>query len=237
MSETIIAVMAKKPQVGRTKTRLCPPLSLAQAARLYEALMMDSLALVNRLEGVDLAVAISPPESHAYFKAVALNRASLLPVEGKDIGVCLATTLAQLLGMGYRKALVLNSDGPSLPPGYILQAIEQLDEHDLVLGPSDDGGYYLVGMKQLHLGIFAGITWSTEKVLSQTMQRAEEAGLRVALSMPWYDIDTPLDLKRLLVELSQLSPQQLVNTRACLADLTYPPKGHDIQHSTVTQRG
>jgi uncharacterized protein len=225
LRQTIIAVMAKQPQVGKTKTRLCPPLSPAQAAALYEALMLDSLALAGGVAGVDLAVAITPPQSRDYFETAAPANALLLPVDGRDIGECLAKTLAQLLGMGYRKVLALNSDGPSLPPACLVQAIDCLEEHDVVLGPNYDGGYYLVGMKKPHLSLFIDIAWSTDRVFTQTLERAADAGLRLAQTPAWYDIDTPDDLQRLLAELPCLGEDRLVHTRSYLADFELPAGG------------
>jgi glycosyltransferase A (GT-A) superfamily protein (DUF2064 family) len=121
----------------------------------------------------------------------------LLPVEGEDIGACLAQALEALLDLGYRKALAINADGPSLPAEYIHQAANSLDRADLVLGPVEDGGYYLVGMQRLHTGVFTGIAWSTTRVIDQTLQRSHALGLSVALTPPWYDIDSIVELKRL----------------------------------------
>jgi hypothetical protein len=214
--------MAKQPLAGKTKTRLCPPLSYLQAAALYEALMLDTFTLAAGLPGIDLAVAITPQGSRPYFAAVSPANALLLEVEGQDIGDCLEITLARLLRMGYRKALALNSDGPSLPPTYLLQAVCCLDEQDLVIGPSQDGGYYLIGMKAPAPGLFQDIAWSTGRVLSQTLERVADLGLSVALTPAWYDIDTPVDLARLQAELKQLPPDRLTYTRRFFADFEQP---------------
>jgi hypothetical protein len=224
LNETIIAVMAKQPQPGKTKTRLCPPLIPAQAAALYEALMLDSIKLAGGLPGIDLALAITPPESRPYFMAVAPAKALLLPVEGRDIGECLDQTLAQLLLMGYCKTLALNSDGPSLPQDYLLQAIAGLDNQDLVIGPSQDGGYYLIGVKAPAPALFRDIAWSTEKALPQTLERASVLGLSVAQTPVWYDIDTPADLLRLQAELKQLRSDQLTFTRRFFASFEQPAR-------------
>jgi hypothetical protein len=224
MNETALAVMAKRPEVGSTKTRLCPPLSPAQAADLYQALLLDSLALAGSLPGVDLAIAITPPDSQAYFSAAAPPGARLLPVAGRDIGECLAKTLDQLLEMGYRKALALNSDGPSLPLAYLTQAIGCLDRHELVLGPSQDGGYYLIGLKRFHPSLFIDIAWSTGQVFAQTLARAAGLELSVTQTPTWYDIDTPADLVRLQAELDQLPPGRLPHTRAYLAVSRLPAR-------------
>jgi uncharacterized protein len=154
MNEVVCVLMAKQPQVGRTKTRLSPPLTFQQAALLYEALLRDAIALVDGQPGIDLALAISPPGSQSFFSGITPPDAYLLPVEGRDIGDCLSQVFSRLLEMGWRKVLALNADGPSLPTAYLKQAVQLLDEYEVVLGPALDGGYYLVGMQRLHLGIF-----------------------------------------------------------------------------------
>jgi len=219
MKDTLIVVMAKQPLVGKTKTRLVPALSLQEAADLYQALLLDTLAMVSDLPWADLAVAITPPQSRPYFESITSAGTLLLPVEGQDIGACLAQTLDLALQLGYRKVFALNSDGPSVPPEYLGQAVNYLEQADVVLGPGEDGGYYLVGLTQPHPGIFSDITWSTENVLSQTLERAAGLGLRTALTPPWYDVDTPAEVLRLIKELEAISPDRLPNTRRFLGNI------------------
>jgi uncharacterized protein len=219
-----LIIMAKQPQVGNTKTRLVPPLTPQAATVLYEALLLDMIALVASVTGADLAIALTPPESIPFFKSITPAGTLLLPVSGADIGSCLAEVLTHLLEIGYRKAIALNSDGPTLPAGYILQAIEFLDDCDLVLGPGHDGGYYLVGMKQPNPGIFTDIAWSTGRVLDQTLQRGKMLGLKTRLAPVWYDIDTAQDLLQLEADLKHLPPGSLLHTRRFLAD--HPQRSH-----------
>jgi len=222
MSNPILVIMAKEPQVGLTKTRLCPPLTLDEAARLYEALLRDSISLAYSLDGIDLAIAVTPPESIAYFKGISLPDTLLMPVECKDIGDCLTRVLGNLLDMGYPSVMAFNADGPSVPQGYIQAAVGLLDECDVVLGPSEDGGYYLVGLKQLHPGMFMGVTWSTPKVLNQTLIKIQELGLEADLLPPWYDVDTAADIERMRSELAELPPEILIHTRRFLANFAAP---------------
>lgn len=219
MNETVCVIMAKQPQVGWTKTRLSPPLTLQQAAALYEALLCDAIALVDSQPGIDLAVAISPPSSLPFFTMITPPDTRLLPIEGRHIGDCLSQVFPRLLGMGWRKVLALNADGPSLPPAYLQQAVRLLDEYEVVLGPALDGGYYLVGMQHPHLGIFQDVTWSTAQVLAQTLERAAALGLCVGFTPEWYDVDTADDLLRLQSDLNGLPPDRLVHTRRFLAGL------------------
>jgi rSAM/selenodomain-associated transferase 1 len=220
-NDAALVIMAKQPVVGRTKTRLVPFLTPSEAARLYEALLLDTIALAVQLASLaDLAIAVTPPEGCATIAGIAPPSAMVFPVDGFDIGACLQQALGHILEQGYRKALAIASDGPSLPAAILRQAVTVLDDADLVLGPGEDGGYYLVGMKRPYWEIFEQVHWSTDRVLRQTLERAADLDLRVCLLPPWYDVDTPDDLLRLQADLHRLDGESLANTRAILALLT-----------------
>lgn len=209
----VMVIMAKQPQAGETKTRLCPPLSPPQASALYQALLQDTIELGASMKGIDLAIAITPPESQPYFESISPAGTRLLPVECRDIGDCLTKAFSHLLQEGYKKVLALNADGPTLPPEYLLQAVEGLDDHDVVLGPSEDGGYYLIAMRKLHMEIFTGIPWSTSRVITCTLEKVKALGLGAMILPRWYDVDTGGDLERLRAELQILPPHRLKHTR------------------------
>ena len=211
-----LVIMAKAPAVGRTKTRLCPPLTPAQAAQLYEALLRDTIHLAADLDDTQLAIALTPPEATELFERWSPPGTLLLPVCGADIGECLDRVLGSLLDAGHRGVMALNSDGPTLPAAYLRQALAQLDQADVVLGPGEDGGYYLIGQRAPHPRLFYEIDWSTARVLAQTLARAESLGLSVALLPPWYDVDTALDLDRLRAEIETLPPDAVPHTRKFL---------------------
>lgn len=208
-----LIIMAKEPKVGSTKTRLCPPLSLEEAAKLYEALLRDTIEATSKLQSVDLSIAITPLESKPYFEAISPAGTLLLPIVCSDIGGCLNRVLNHLLDLGYKKVIALNGDGPSLPSAYIEEAFALLDEHDLSFGPSEDGGYYLVGMQAKTPEIFHGITWSTETVLEQSLEKAKSNGKTVGLTPMWYDVDTADDIARLKQELDHLPSDLLIYCR------------------------
>jgi rSAM/selenodomain-associated transferase 1 len=210
---TTIVVMAKQPRVGHTKTRLCPPLALEQAAALAEALLKDTLVLVSGIENVQLAIAITPAEAQDYFRRISPPDTLLLPVEGADIGDCLNQATKKLLSMGFIKVIALNADGPSLPKEYLLQAINFLDKSDVVLGPGEDGGYYLIGLKTPRPQLFQHIEWSTAQVYHQTLARGIDLGLKISITPPWYDVDTAAETVRLSKEVQLLPPEHLVHTR------------------------
>ena len=217
MNPNALVIMAKEPRVGSTKTRLCPPLSQEEAAAISEALLQDTIRIILDIDGLDLAIAITPPESEAYFKGIALEDTVLIPVEGVDIGECQLLSLDRLLKMGYQKVFALNGDSPSLPVEYIQQAIQGLEDHDMVLGPTEDGGYYLIGFKEAHPEIFDGVEWSTERVSTQILQIASKLNMSVEKLPPWYDVDTVSDFDKLQVELISLPSDSLPNTRKFLS--------------------
>ena len=144
----------------------------------------------------------------------------LFPVEGADIGACLAQATEHLFSAGFSHVIALNSDGPSLPRDYLLQALSLLQDNDVVIGPGEDGGYYLIGLSRFHAEIFQQIPWSTSQVLSQTLARAEALSLQVALTPSWYDVDTAHEAARLASELTELAPEQLTHSRDFFA--AYP---------------
>jgi rSAM/selenodomain-associated transferase 1 len=209
----ILIIIAKEPLVGTTKTRLSPPLTLSAAAEFFEALLDDTIELAASIQGLDLAVAVTLPESVAYFKQKTPPETTLIPVTCIDIGDCLRQVFEQLFQMRYTKVLAFNSDGPSLPKEYIQRAIPLLDEHDVVFGPSEDGGYYLIGFKELYPALFKDIQWSTPQVLEESLAKAEGEKLSVALLPEWYDVDTKADLIRLMLEARTGQTNQLKHTR------------------------
>jgi glycosyltransferase A (GT-A) superfamily protein (DUF2064 family) len=156
IADCALIVMAKQPQPGRTKTRLCPPLTPQQAALFYEALLLDTFALAAGLPGVQLAAAITPPDSEHYFKRIAPQGTLLIPIEGADIGECLYCALAELLQRGFRRAIALNADGPSLPLAYLQQAVTLLNDHDVVLGTRRGWG---ILFNRLEAGGGAALCW------------------------------------------------------------------------------
>ena len=213
-----LVIMAKRPAVGKTKTRLCPPLEPAEAAALYGAMLRDTIEVAARLDCVQLALAVTPPEAAEEFRPISPPGALLLPVVGADIGDCLHQVLGHLLADGHPKAIAIDSDSPTLPVAHLRQAVDRLDEADVVLGPCEDGGYYLIGLKQPQPELFRDIAWSTAQVTAQTLARAEALGLSVALLPAWYDVDVAADLERLQGELASLPDEALRHTRCFLME-------------------
>ena len=203
--DAALIVVAKKPEPGSTKTRLCPPFTPQDAAEFYRCLMLDTLALASRLENVDHTLAYTPPDAHLYFQNLKPDGFRLVPQLGADLGERLANALAHHFDLGYRRVVIMNSDGPTLPLNYLLEAFSGLDHADITLGMGHDGGYYLIGMKRLQPALFEGIAWSTERVISQTIAVCRSLGLQVHKVPEWYDVDVATDLDRLRHDLTQNS--------------------------------
>lgn len=218
MASPALIVMAKRPRPGRAKTRLSPPLSAGQAADLYEAMLRDTLDLARALPGVTPLIA-APPGSNAYFDALAPDLGRL-PQQGTGLGQRLHHVLSAALRCGHAAAAALNSDGPTLPRRYLRMAFTRLADPaiDVVLGPCEDGGYYLIGLKRPQPGILCEVQMSTPHVLRDTLDRAVSLGLRVALLPAWYDVDEGDDLLRLQEDLRASSPVA-AHTRLFLRDL------------------
>lgn len=211
---TALVIMAKAPQPGAVKTRLCPPLSHPEAADLYRCFLLDTLAKARTLNDVSLILAYTPASSKNFFASLAAD-AILMPQQGDGLGNRMAACFAEGFDRGYRRVLLTGSDLPTLPPDYLQQAIALIakPQVDVVLGPSEDGGYYLIGLRQLHRALFDNMRWSTNTVFAETIQRAAASGLRVAYVPRWYDVDTASDLKRLQANLSRQSDSACLHTR------------------------
>jgi len=212
--------MAKEPSVGVTKTRLSPPLRGQEATRLYRCFLLDTLGLMQRVASARPIIAYFPDEAELFFRDIAPPGFDFVPQVGADLGERLDNVLRQCLHSGYGQAVVMDSDSPTLPVAYLRQAFLELDNAavDVVLGPCDDGGYYLIGLKSPCSALFRGIVMSTSTVMAETVERAREQGLRVACLPRWYDVDRPEDLERLIEELRFQPDHPARQTRAFLSE-------------------
>jgi rSAM/selenodomain-associated transferase 1 len=213
MQRTLL-VVAKRPAAGQTKTRLCPPLAGDAAAALSECFLRDTLDIMRHVPGITRAIGYLPEHEDGYFRALAPDM-MLRPQRGVDLGERLDHLLTDALSSGAGQAVVMDSDSPTLPPAYIAQAFTSLEgAADVVIGPCDDGGYYLIGLKRPQPRLLREIEMSTPHVVRDTLALADQLGLRVALLPAWYDIDTVAELERLRSELGDLPVEQARWTRA-----------------------
>jgi rSAM/selenodomain-associated transferase 1 len=199
-----LLVVAKQPAPGQTKTRLCPPLNPIQAAYLYDCFLRDTLDTMRKVPGVQCVIGFLPENAQDYFNQLAPDM-GLVCQSGTSLGERLDNLLTEALASGSQRVVVMDSDSPTLPVGYISQAFEQLADADVVLGPTRDGGYYLIGLKQPQPHLLRQVQMSTPHVLSDTLALAEATGLTVALLPTWYDVDTIADLYHLNREIAGMN--------------------------------
>jgi rSAM/selenodomain-associated transferase 1 len=215
-----LLIMAKRPLAGRTKTRLCPPLTLEQAAGLYECFLLDTIAMAKEVPGVQHCIAVTPPLDAGYFSRLAPSFEQLLQ-HGSTLSERLDDVMTQRSQAGSEQVVAISSDSPTLPAGYLVQAFDQLggESVDVVLGPCEDGGYYLIGWKEPNPRLVRQVKMSTAQVLQDTLQIAAEESLRVALLPTWYDIDDASHLGRLESDLVAF-PRAAHHTRQFLSELS-----------------
>ena len=204
-----VIVFAKNPVPNQVKTRLIPTLSPEQAAILYTAFLTDWCETLAKLSGVDLVIAYTPAEAASDLRALIGDCGIYIPQTGIDLGERLTSATQWAAAQGYTKILLVGSDSPTLPISYISQAQTLLDSRDITIGPSTDGGYYLIGFSAANVAtavpfVFEDIAWSTADVFRQTVTRIRSLKATVGLLPPWYDIDTAEDLAFLHTHLSAM---------------------------------
>jgi uncharacterized protein len=189
-------IFAKEPTPGQVKTRLTPPLSPEMTCRLYQCFLEDIIEETVRLPGMEPALAYTPAGARGFFQDLAPPGLRLVAQEGRDLGERQARAFAWGFAGGFDTVLLRGSDTPDLPGDIMLEAKEKLSAGpaQVVLGPSPDGGYYLIGLKTLYPRLFEGLSWSSGSVLAETLSRARELDLNVHLLPSWRDIDTYADL-------------------------------------------
>src|SRR5437667_7107048 len=201
-----LAIMTKAPQAGQVKTLLVPPLKPDEAAELNRFFLRDTTtAIANSATGnVACGIAVYTPigAESAYADIIPANF-RLLPQRGDKFGERLYFAVEDLFTCGFESVCLIDSDSPTVPAEHFAEAVELVStsEDRVVLGPSDDGGYYLIGVKKPHGELFEQIDWSTERVLNQTIERAAEIGLEIKLLPTGYDGDDGASLHRLCNEL------------------------------------
>ena len=209
-----LIVVAKRPAPGKTKTRLCPPLSPELASALYECFLFDTLDQMRQVS--DAVHVIAYLDECDYFQRLAPDF-ELIPQEGDDLGERLDHALTSYLSRGYERVIIMDSDSPTLPPEYLSQAFNVLSEGaDVVLGPCDDGGYYLIGVKRPTPRLLREVHMSTPTVAAETIALAKEEGLNLVRLPVWYDVDDAASLSRLRQEIGVLHPSVAVHTRQFL---------------------
>ena len=197
-----LLVFARAPSLGRVKTRLTPPLTQQQALDLHRALVEDTLERLGRFQrsGLERWLYLSEPSSEEQLDVGPAWR-SALQASG-DLGERMEHAFREADDGEFHRVVIVGSDSPTLPLRYLAEAYDALAVYDVVLGPAEDGGYYLVGTSRFVPDLWRDIKWGSSRVLDQSTEALSRAGRSFHLLPPWYDVDTGEDLERLAKELS-----------------------------------
>jgi hypothetical protein len=199
-NDRVLVIMAKAPRPGAVKTRLASSLSSEAVTAFYRCLLEDTLALVRSLGGVEIAI-MCPDSDIDELAQLAGTEASVVAQTGEGLAAGLTSVFAHFAEIDQRRVIAFNSDSPHLPRSVLEKAFETLATHDVVVGPTHDGGYYLVGAKASHPTLFAHDGMGTNSALERLLSRARALELSVGFADPFYDIDVADDLARLAEEL------------------------------------
>jgi rSAM/selenodomain-associated transferase 1 len=194
----VVVVMVKAPRAGLVKTRLAPAVAEVDAASLAACFAQDSVGNALRVAR-DVIVAYAPADGRAPLEALLPGGLLWLEQQGADLGSRLEGAVAHAARLGFSPIIVMGTDSPTLPASFIETARDRLatGEADVALGPTKDGGYYLVGLRHPVSHLFQHIAWSTPLAYEQTARNAASSGLRLLQLPTWYDVDTFSDLLRL----------------------------------------
>lgn len=234
-SQCALAVMAKAPRAGKVKTRLSPPLTLEQSAALNICFLQDTAQNIAEVSTSGKSVGMicyTPVGEESAFDDLLPPPFQLIPQRGDAFGERLLAAAEDILGCGYGSVCLIDSDSPTVPAAAFQQAVGELaiPGDRIVLGPSHDGGYYLIGLKQPHSELFTNIHWSTETVFAETIAAAKAANIETVILPLWYDVDDAATLSILSAELLADTPPPFAafagypapRTRAFLQNLNVP---------------
>lgn len=209
-----LVVMAKAPRSGKVKTRLAQSLTAEAVTELYRCLLADTLALAHSFGRADVAIMCPSPDVEE-LKRLTQDSVTIVAQKGEGLAAGLTSVFAHFAAPGEQQVVAFNSDSPHLPASILESAFETLTAHDVVVGPTHDGGYYLVGAKAAHPTLFDGDGMGTRSALEALLARARGLQLSVGYTDPFYDIDVQDDLTRLAAEL-RLAPSRAPRTAVWL---------------------
>ncbi|MEK7842566.1 MAG: TIGR04282 family arsenosugar biosynthesis glycosyltransferase, partial [Deltaproteobacteria bacterium] len=178
----VLVVMLKIPIAGQVKTRLAAQIGKEDATKLYRCFIHDTFSGISLLSNIDIIAAYTPQNLISRAKRLAPSGAIIIPQKGRDLGERLQNIFSRLFSIGYKNIAIIGADSPDLPIEYIEKSFLLLKgKTGLVLGPAEDGGYYLIAMSRDHKEIFKDIPWSTDTVFKETVEKAKKAGLKSAI--------------------------------------------------------
>ena len=216
VGDCMLVIMAKAVRPGAVKTRLGACLPADAITGLYRCLLEDTMALARSLDGIASAI-MSPSADVEELRRMADGSMQVVAQTGVGLAAGLESVFEHFCAEGWRRIVAFNSDSPHLPVSVVRQAFDALGSCDLVVGPTHDGGYYLVGAKAPHPGLFAASAMGTASALDMLLARARKLQLSVRSTDEFYDIDVPADLSRLAEDL-RLAPDRAPRTAAWLAE-------------------
>jgi rSAM/selenodomain-associated transferase 1 len=211
-----LVIMAKAPRPGLVKTRLAQSLPVEAITELYRCLLDDTMTLARLLDNVEVAI-MCPASDVEALTQLAHGAVRVIAQKGDGLAAGLTSVFAHFTAGGQQRVVAFNSDSPHLPASILWSAFERLADHDVVVGPTNDGGYYQVGAKAAHPTLFDGDRMGTESALEALLVRARRLQLSVGFTDPSYDIDVEGDLTRLAAEL-RLVPARAPRTAVWLKE-------------------
>lgn len=236
-----LVIMAKAPRPGRVKTRLAESLSVEAVTEFYRCLLHDTMALARSLSAVDVAIMcpasdveelarLTQDQDQGQDQDHDQRAVTVVPQKGEGLAAGLTSVFAHFTAPSSQRVVAFNSDSPHLPASFLESAFDALTVHDVVVGPTHDGGYYLVGAKAAHPALFDGDGMGTKSALDALLARARGLQLSVGFTDPFYDIDVEDDLTRLAAEL-QLAPERAPRTAIWLKQFWLKPCGKSVAQS------
>ncbi len=192
---TCLIIFAKSPIPGKVKTRITPYITPTNAAELYKAFIADILSNAFKLKCERIVIAYTPLNAETSFHRMCGQSINYIPQEGNDLGERMKNAFKHAFNEGLKRTVIIGTDSPTLPVSYIRKAFSALERVPITIGPTFDGGYYLIGLSEQNDVIFDGVEWSTSSVFSQTMTRIKAIKKQFYLLPPWYDVDKPEDLE------------------------------------------
>jgi len=197
--DNCVLFFVKYPVQDKVKTRLAAELGEEVVVELYKNFVLDTLSTIRRLN-VPFRICFHPESAGDKMKGWLGEQYAYMAQEGSNLGQRMKNALAQTFKENFSRAILVGSDSPDLPAVFLMQALQSLESHHAVIGPSSDGGYYLIGFSKAHFlpDAFDGISWSTENVFQQTLDVLEGHSSNVHILPQWFDVDTPVDLRELI---------------------------------------
>ncbi len=203
LTNRLLVIMAKAPRPGSVKTRLAQSLSLQSVTELYRCLLSDTIALAQSLDQVEVVIMCPVPDVEELSRAVG-STVPIVAQTGQGLAAGLTSVFAHFTTRGHHRVIAFNSDSPHLPASVLVAAFDSLESDDLIVGPTYDGGYYLVGARASYPGLFTSDGMGTGSALETLLRRAGALGLSVHLTDPFYDIDVAADLSQLADDLKRI---------------------------------